>query len=94
MVPFQNHSMFPDGISNIRQDILFSFELLLNQLAKQGKKKFRLFSKHAVSVMKNAGRKNRQMNIATYFAPKSIQILIIIVMFGISFNRKHHFHCF
>ena len=41
-----------------------------------------------MSVTKNAGRINRQMNRATYFAPKSIQILIKIVMFGISLNRK------
>ena len=31
------------------------------------------------------------MNIATYFAPKSIQVLIKIVMFGISFNIKTPF---
>ena len=31
------------------------------------------------------------MNIATYFAPKSIQILIKIIMFGISLNRKTPF---
>ena len=41
--------------------------------------------------MKNAGRKNQQMNIATHFVPKSIQNLIKIVMFGISFNRKTSF---
>ena len=85
MVPFQNHSMFRIKISNIRQEILFSFELPLNQLAKQRKRTVGLFSKHGVCYEK---RGQKKMNIATYFAPKGIQILIKIVMFGISFNRK------
>ena len=57
MVPFQNHSMFPGGISHIRQEILFSFELLLNQLAKQGKRTIGLFSKHGVCYEKRGQKK-------------------------------------
>ena len=65
MVPFQNHSMFPDRICKVRQEILFSFELPLNQLAKQDKKNSDSFL-NMVSVMKNAGRKksaNEHSNI-------------------------------
>ena len=57
MVPIQNHSMFPNRISNIRYEILCSFELPKNQLAKQGKKTIGPFSKHGVCYEKRGQKK-------------------------------------